>query len=353
MNSQTVAIVRIGMTSAVGLSAQQTAAAVRAGISGYRASSILDVNEERIRMAFVPEADLPELSPKLTGAGLSARKARLLRLASPSLRECIADERWPEQVPIFLAVPDAHPGLSLLIGPDFLERLAEQSEMPFDVKKSRVFPNGRAGGLLALREALVRLRSGAADRVIVGGVDSHIDLMLLATLVEEQRIRADGIFDGFTPGEGAAFLLLMRLESANREGREVIACIEGAATADEPGHRYSEEPYRGEGLDQAFRQVFAGVTARDPVQTVYAGLNGENFSSKEWGIAHIRHRWRFAENVRIEHPADCIGDTGAALGPMMLALGALGMQRRYRRSPCLVWCSSDKAERASALLQKA
>lgn len=353
MNPKSVAIVRIGMTSAVGLSAQQTAAAARAGISGYRQSSILDVDEERITMAFVPEADLPELSPNLGSAGLSARKTRLLRLASLALPECLGAERRPEQVPVLLAVPDGHPGLSFSMGPDFLDRLTEQSGIAFDVKKSRLYPNGRAGGLLALREALARLRSGAADRVVVGGVDSHVDLMLLATLVEERRIRADGIFDGFTPGEGAAFLLLMRQESALREGRKIIALVNEAASADEPGHRYSEEPYRGEGLYQAFRQVFAGVSSSDPVRTVYAGLNGENFSSKEWGIAHLRHRARFADNVRIEHPADCLGDTGAALGPMMIGLAALGMQRKYRRSPCLVWCSSDKAERAAALLQEA
>lgn len=353
MNQQSIAIVRVGMTSAVGLSALQTAAAVRAGVSGYRGSSILDTNEERITLAIVPETDLPELSPNLMRAGLSGRKTRLLRLASLALPECVGTERRPEQIPLLLAVPDAHPGLSLSIGADFRERLGEQVGFALDIKKSCLYPNGRAGGLLALREAMSRLRSGAADRVVVGGIDSHVDLMLLATLESERRLRADGIFDGFTPGEGAAFLLLMRYESAMREGREIIARIEEAAIADEPGHRYSDEPYRGAGLDSAFRQVFGMSGASNPVRTVYAGLNGENFSSKEWGIAHLRHRARFVENVRIEHPADTFGDTGAALGPMMLGLAALGMQKKYRVSPCLVWCSSDKAERAAALLQNA
>lgn len=352
MNRGSIAIVRVGMTSSVGLSALQTAAAVRAGISGYRASCILDRNEERVTLAIVPEQDLPERSPALSGNGLSGRKMRMLRLASAALLECMAEERFPEQIPLLLAVPDVHPGLLFDIGREFLDRLVEQVGAPFDVKKSRVYSQGRAGGLWALNEAITRLRAGAADRILVGGVDSHVDLMLLAMLEAEQRLRADGNFDGFTPGEGAAFLLLMRYESALRERREVIACIDAAAIAEEPGHRYSDEPYRGEGLDRAFRQAFAGTTVVDAVQTVYAGLNGENFSSKEWGIAYLRHRSRFIENVRMEHPADTFGDTGAALGPMMLVLAALGLQRKYRASPCLVWSSSDKAERAAALLRK-
>lgn len=353
MNASSVAIVRIGMTSALGLSALQTAASVRAGLSGYRKSSILDADEERITMALVPEADLPPLSPELNGASLTGRTQRLLRLATLSLPECLVDELRPERIPLLIAVPDAFPGLPAPIGADFLDRLAQQSGVVFDVQHSRVFPHGRAGGLLALHEALTRLRAGSVDRVVVGGVDSHLDLMLLAMLVEERRLRADGIYDGFTPGEGAAFLLLMRADTAAREGREVLTYVDEAASADEPGHRYSEEPYRGEGLDLAFRRAFTAMSSLGPVRTVYAGFNGEHFPSKEWGVAHLRHRARFAEDVRIEHPADCLGDVGAAFGPMMMGLAAIGMQRGYRRSPCLVWCSSDKAERAAALLHKA
>jgi 3-oxoacyl-[acyl-carrier-protein] synthase-1 len=89
-------MIHIGMTSAVGLSAAQTAAAMRAGISGYRATSILDVDEERITMAVVPETDLPELSPNLANAGLSGRKTRLLRLATLALPECLSTEHRVE-----------------------------------------------------------------------------------------------------------------------------------------------------------------------------------------------------------------------------------------------------------------
>lgn len=204
---------------------------------------------------------------------------------------------------------------------------------------------------MAIHTAVERLRSVSDGYVVIGGVDSYLDLHLLATLDMEDRIRAMGNFDGFTPGEGAAFLLLTTRETARRAKHDALARIDGAAWAEESGHRYSQDFYRGDGLDKAFQRVFADVpTEWGPTATVYAGFNGEHFHAKEWGVAHLRHREHFVENVRIEHPADSLGDIGAALGPALVGLSAIGMQRGYRRAPCLVWCSSDKAERAAALL---
>jgi 3-oxoacyl-[acyl-carrier-protein] synthase-1 len=49
----------------------------------------------------------------------------------------------------------------------------------------------------------------------------------------------------------------------------------------------------------------------------------------------------------MHHPADCLGDTGAACGPIMAGLAALGIAGGYRRSPCLVYGSSDDGPRAA------
>jgi 3-oxoacyl-[acyl-carrier-protein] synthase-1 len=49
----------------------------------------------------------------------------------------------------------------------------------------------------------------------------------------------------------------------------------------------------------------------------------------------------------MHHPADCCGDTGAAAGPLMTGLAALGLAGGYRRGPCLVYGSSDRGGRAA------
>lgn len=64
----------------------------------------------------------------------------------------------------------------------------------------------------------------------------------------------------------------------------------------------------------------------------------------------IRNRNRFAEPFQMIHPAECIGDAGAALPAIMLGCAALGLQRGYLDGPALVFASSDHGPRGAVLL---
>lgn len=355
MSARRADILGIGMVSSVGLSAQSTAAAVRADLNRFQASEILDRRGEPVIMALVATEDLPPLAPEVLRAGeMSTREERMLKLGGVALRACAGALPGSSSIPLLLASPERHPGTSVgPPGPTFLELLAAQAAVPLDRTASRLFPHGRAGALLALQHGIDALAEGTHEFLVIGGADTHLDGALLDALDAEDRLRAEGVCDGFTPGEGAAFLLLARPDARPRPGRTRIASIAAVATADEPGHRDSTEPYRGEGLDLALRRLFAAFAAATPVRTVYSGLNGESFSAKEWGVAALRHRQRFAEGITHAHPADCLGDTGAALAPMLLGLAALGIRSRYLEHPCLVWCSSDRALRGAALVTKA
>jgi 3-oxoacyl-[acyl-carrier-protein] synthase I len=252
---------------------------------------------------------------------------------------------------VLLGTPEAWPGRPDPSGEKFLAHLAAQTKLSFDLSKSKMFPMGRAAGLYALQEALQRLKTGQTEQIVVGGVDTYLDLYLLGTLDMEGRVLAEGVMDGFIPGEGAGFLLL-RSATKPVSGKSSLASVLGVATGVEKGHRYSEEIYRGDGLAGTLQQLFRSVSlSKDKVRTVYAGFNGENFWAKEWGVAYMRSQEQFETDFRVEHPADCFGDPGAALGPITVGLAAIGMQKGYRKGPTLVWCSSDREPRAAALVQ--
>jgi 3-oxoacyl-[acyl-carrier-protein] synthase-1 len=338
------------MITSVGLDAPKTTAAVRAGMARFRETSFYDQRGKPIFMATVPDEDLAPLDPSLEDdEAITERQAQMLRLAGTALREALEEAPDVSRIPLLLALPEAHPRLPAPRDAGFLRKLAVQSGVGFDMAKSKVAAGGRASGIALVAEGLERLASRAAPLVVVGGVDSYQDADLLAALDEEDRIRAVDVLDGFTPGEGAAFLLLGPPGSAHKARRKGVARIDAAATGEEPGHRYSSEPYRGEGLDAAFRALFAQAAA-PPIPTVFAGLNGESFNAKEWGVAALRHQARLSAGFRTLHPADCLGDTGAASGPLMLGLSAIGIEKGHRRSPCLVWCSSDHGGRGAALV---
>ena len=339
----------IGMMTAVGIGAPQTAASVRAGIARLSESSIHNREFRPMVMATLPDDELPPLEPSLERVtDLTSRQMRMLRLAGRALREAVADVGSVADMPLFLALPEPWPDRADPAGPKFLEHLATQSQVAFQIAGSKVHPSGRAAGFEALAAALERIESGRTPGALVGGVDTYLDLYLLATLDAERRVLAEGVADGFAPGEGACFMLL-----GSGAGGRPLAHIVGAATGTETGHRYSEETCRGDGLAQAFQALFAIDGAADePVKTVFAGLNGENFGAKEWGTAYLRSKEQFAGDMELHHPVDCFGDPGAALGPLHIGLGAIGIRGQYVGAPCLAWASSDRGERGAALLSR-
>lgn len=351
-------VLRTGMVTAVGLSAAQTFASVQAGVAAFRESAVHDASFQPVVMALLPEDALPPLAPAVEEiTGLTSRQRRMLRLATPAFQEVLADlppAVGADRMPLFLATPEQHPDLGEPVGEPFLDHLVAQlgSLGPcIDRRRSRLFPCGRAGGLLACVEALSFLAKGGGRHALVAGVDTYLDLMLLGTLDRDKRIKCARVMDGFIPGEGAGVVLLGRAGAAGGAKSPPLATLLAAAAADEPGHRYSTETYRGDGLAAAFAGVLtAKGNLRAPIATMYAGLNGESFGAKEYGVASLRSSRELSPEIVVEHPIDCFGDIGAALGPVMLGLAALGLAGQRCAAPALVWCSSDGAPRAAALL---
>ena len=190
--------------------------------------------------------------------------------------------------------------------------------------------------------------------VIVGGVDTFLDLRLLATLDDEQRILSQRVMDGFIPGEGAAFIVLHGAESSNVKKTGPRIVVKGAVTAMDPGHRYGTEPAKGEGLANALQQLRARLNgAAAPVAITFAGFNGESFEAKLWGVASLRHRDFFSPTMPIEHPADKFGDAGAAMGPILIAMASEALITGTRTGPALIWAASDREARACALVSVA
>jgi 3-oxoacyl-[acyl-carrier-protein] synthase-1 len=341
-----------GGLCAVGRGMAQIHASVRAGLGAFRATSIHDRHFEPITMALLPEDELEPLAEAIEGRVYTSRLRRMLRLAAPALRESVAllpADR--SAIPLFLALPELRPGARPIGNAEIFSAFAEQSGVALDGARSGLFPSGRAAALLALRAGARFLAEQRADAVLVGGVDTYLDLALLAELDAEGRILGQRVMDGFVPGEGAAFVLLRAPAATSTEERPPSVALLGVATAEDPGHRYSSEPARGEGLAHAMDSLFTAMPSPTAaIESVFAGFNGESFQAKEWGVARLRHTDRFAPAARIDHPADCFGDAGAALGALLLALAHAALIRGNRKGPALVFASSDREQRGCALL---
>jgi len=332
---------------AIGNGTDQVWASARAGIARISSSNVMTSHFEPIQMGLVPEDALGELTPEIDGLPLPSRARRILRLAAPSFQAVGKDVGRP--VPVFIGLPALKPKEAPWIVhiPAYLQKL---TKLPVDLNRSAIVPHGRAAGLMALELAMNALQADPSGVVIVGGVDTFLDLRLLSSLDQEQRILGERVMDGFIPGEGAAFFVLSG--DAKSSGPRVL--VNGVASSMDEGHRYGSAPATGEGLANALAQLRQRVgQLSDPIGTTFAGFNGENFDAKMWGVARLRHNDFFSPTMLIEHPADKYGDAGAATGAILLALAAKSLAKGTRLGPALVWAASDREPRACAVVSVA
>jgi 3-oxoacyl-[acyl-carrier-protein] synthase-1 len=170
----------------IGNGTDQVWASARAGVGRITDSHVMDRHFEPIRMGLVPEDALGTLVPEIDALPLPSRARRILRLAAPSFQAVAQD--LSGAVPVFLGLPNLTPDEApwLMHVPTYLQTL---TGVTVDRARSVVMPQGRAAALLALERALDVVRSDSAAAVVVGGVDSYLDLRLLGTLDAEQRGR--------------------------------------------------------------------------------------------------------------------------------------------------------------------
>jgi len=331
-------LTKSSVISPLGLTTKSVSAAFSANISAYKSSSYFSRHRQPMVFASVPHgAVCPLIDILQKTEKLSARQKRMLQLASQALLNFdAADVLWKD-VPLFIAGPEQLPHLPAGINNAFLQSLALQTGIEFDRKNSRVFATGRAAGFHAIDHAFKFLAASNLPFVIVGGVDSYRDSVLLGKLDQEDRILCRGISNGFAPGEGAAFILLSK---ENSNAMKVFY----PGFANESGHLYSDEPYRGDGLAQAFKNALS-CDMKD-ISKIYSSMNGEHYFAKELGVAVTRNSAAFLPGVKVEHPADCFGDLGAAYGPIALALVSQQKTGNY-----IIYGSSDGPYRAAMCAQ--
>jgi 3-oxoacyl-[acyl-carrier-protein] synthase-1 len=327
----------------------QVQGSVNAGVGRISETPFMDNRFDTVMMGHLPEEVLSTLEPEIVEQGLASLEMRLLRLLTPALLEAIG-ERNIQPPPVFIALPEPGPEKVRLDGENFLKRLKQQTGADLDLKQSKAYSMGRAGIFYALEDTYKMFATGRGPKwAIVGGVDSYFDCRRVSRLIGENRHRCPENLDAMIPGEGAAFLLLTSERNRSSEKISSLAGIEAVAVGEEQGHRYSDEPYLGEGLAGVFTDLFQQVSG-DEIKTVFAGFTGENIFAKEWGVSFMRNRKRFSETLQLEHSAEYMGDAGAALAPIMMAVIARGMSNDQLKGPSIVFSSSDGALRGAACL---
>jgi 3-oxoacyl-[acyl-carrier-protein] synthase-1 len=344
--TQPVFVAAIGANTAVGRSAWASAAAVRAGISGFTEHPyMIDSAGEPMRAAIAPWLDI----------GLSGAE-RFEALLFPAIDEVIASFAAPlsaVRCALALALPGPRPGLPGDLATVLKTRIARRYKSLFGGVADLAV--GHAGGLLALQAAYTQLRRGVLDACVVAGVESWIEPETLEWLEAEDQLHSAGPLNnawGFIPGEAGAALLLVTERIAQVMKIQTLAAIVSVGSGNEPKCMKTETVCLGEGLTEAFRQTLKSLPKDIKVTDIYCDMNGEPYRADEFGFSVLRTREHFESAADFVAPADCWGDVSAAGAPLHVILACAAARKGYANGPlALIWASSaERNERAAALL---
>lgn len=344
--SASLDVVALGARTPVGVTAEGSAAAVRAGISRCAEYPFADAQGEPVVIASDGLLD-----PKLEG------RERILLLLESALDEVEAklgpDALQRSRLRVLLSCPEARPGFS----EEDADWLVSAVEARYRGKRAvahvALAGCGHAGALRAVEQALRECADGRDDLFLIAGAESYLHTETFLWLEQVRRFAQPGIRGGFTPGEGAGCLALMRAGPRRRLGLPLLAVVRRAYTAREHQLRESNTGSFGIGLTQAVEGAITGLELpREGVDDLYTDINGERYRSEEWGFVVLRTPsvWR---STGYKAPSRCWGDVGAASGVLGGVLAVRAFARGYARGPrAMVIAGSDGGLRGAMLLQE-
>lgn len=126
-----------------------------------------------------------------------------------------------------------------------------------------------SSSLLAVTVAGDMLMSGRADVMLVGGVDVSIDPFELVGFAKATALSPDDmrVYDqrgnGFIPGEGCGFVVLKRLEDAQRDHDRIYAVIEGWGISTDGKGALTSPTISGQALALRRAYQMAGSSVQD------------------------------------------------------------------------------------------
>ncbi|MET7812353.1 polyketide synthase [Streptomyces sp. NPDC005395] len=183
-----------------------------------------------------------------------------------------------------------------------------------------------ASSLAALDVAVGRLRSGAADYAVAGGVElpcNARDMVLCSALglLSHSRITPfDAAADGFTPGDGCALFLLKRLADARRDGDPVFGVLRAVGASNDTKSLIAPD---ADGQARAVRQAFAQVDfGPDDVDYLEAHGTGTRLGDRV-EVAAVAQVYGTGRRGAPLH----IGSAKSFLGHTFAAAGAAGLLR--------------------------
>jgi 3-oxoacyl-[acyl-carrier-protein] synthase I len=332
MSKQPLCVLSTGMVTSVGSSSPASCAAMRAKLTNPKETRYMGSGGDWLLSHSV------ELASNATGI------ERLLEMAALAVTECIGGSTIDvTRVPLLVCLAEeARPGRIPGLNAEFITHIERILGATFSSCSSCISAGHVAIGI-ALAHSRTLLRREDVSQVLIVAADSFLSWPTICKLDQEGRILAGENSNGFLPGEGAAAVLIGPADNG--------LSIEGVGFGIESAIVGCDEPLRADGLVKAIRgALFEAECEMHELSFRITDIAGEQYHFKEASLAQLRLLRRRKEEFDLWHPAECIGEVGSVIGPLMLALADSACRKGYAPGPgVLIHCGNDAGERAAII----
>ena len=329
-------IISTGMVTSVGQTAPSTCAAIRAKVTNPIESHFIDaVGEPLISHAV-------ELERPWRG------RTKLARMAAMAIEECLEPfplSEW-SRIPVLFGVAEAaRPGRYEGLDDYLLQEVGGLLGAKF-AESSAVVPYGRVSVGVALRLARQLVFEQHAPAVVIAAADSLLTWPTLRDFEERERLLTARNSNGFIPGEAAAAVLVGPPSAAG-------LVVHGIGLTRESAYLDSEIPLRADGLTAAIQSALSDAQCvLHDLDFRISDISGEQYYFKEAALALSRTLRQRKESFDIWHPAECVGEVGAAIGPIMLAVADSACRQSYAAGPGILFHGANDTGERLALVAR-
>ncbi len=297
------------------------------------------------------EGNLLKIS-KIKGIDKNESRHNFLnRVSEQCLKELLKDTQIPSKVYLLMGYPALkRPGIKFDIS-----NLVKQLKLLETEVVAEEFAQGSPSAIYGLEGADSIIKTNPEALCIIGTVDSLLDPLTLDWFEKDQRLNSEGSerVNAFVPSEAVSFIVVESKKLALKNKRTILAQITSLKTSKEPNHYVKGTPSKGQGLTTAVKSVLSHkLIPPESLTNIFFDLNGEFHRAKDWGFIRTRCFDNKKSRFSIWHPADCMGDTGAANAGVLLSIVAQGLKQKWLDKNVLIFSSDDHGACGAVVLSE-
>ncbi|MCG8429237.1 MAG: hypothetical protein MI754_17945 [Chromatiales bacterium] len=345
MKQAPLSIAGLGMVSCLGFGAEINAMVMRCGYDGFTQTVF----------------NQPYNAEKQIGAPIDTElqgSEKMVHMLKAVIQHAIHNlPPYYENLPILFCLPEKSvPGI--VNDEETFNNILNRALVDIDLgplhPQSAVFWQQRCGFVSALDLAQQLIYQGDQNYVLIVGLDSLLNRSTIAYYAgdlygEGRRLLGEEYSNGFIPGEAACAVLVSR-----PNGKQPEVVIASVGEAEEPATIGDENlVMKGQGLSAAINRASesAAIAVHETAFRV-ASVSGEDYFFTEAALAHYKTLKKKLPSHPLWHPADNVGEVGAAVGGIMIIMTYYAFTKGYAPgNTALCHISNDNRQRGAFIMQ--